>query len=193
MALPESGGQPDNSYGGKTQMATKTHTYVCKKGYAPEYKGREVRWQYWTTPEEAIQNGAFDSIETIMRYANAQLNIKKGHAVQAATVEKVKDADGKPTDKLANPSMTQSAMEALAAGVSAKATERTRGSGGGKQKDRAKAFDTAKDKAKAMAETATPDQLAALLSLGFITQEEHDAKLAAARNGGAAPAKARAK
>jgi len=164
-------------------MSAKTHTYVCNKGYAPEYKGRKVTWTIHTTPDEAIAAGDFDSLDTIMRYANAQLNIKRGHAIQKATLEQTKDADGKPTGTLANPNMTTAAMEQLAAATNATATERTR-TGEGKQKDRAKAYDTTKEKAKQILETATPEKLATLLELGFISKEEHDAKLAAISGGG---------
>lgn len=162
---------------------SRTHTYKCAKGYAPEYQGREVKWEVPTSIDEAVSSGQFENVDTILRYATAQLNIKKGHAIQAATVEQVKDADGKPTGKLANPNMTLAQMEQLAAATVAKASERTK-SGGGSQKDKAKAHETTKAKAKAMAETADPVKLAALLELGLISKEEHDTRLAAA-----APAK----
>lgn len=165
------------------------HTYTCNKGYAEQYKGREVSWDVPETTSEAIASGEFPDEKTLVRYAVAQLNIKKGHAIQDATVEKVKDDKGKDTDKLANPNLTLADMEKIARETKATATERAaKGTGG--QKAQAKAYATAKDKAKQIAENATPEKLATLLELGMISQEDHDARLAAIK-GGAAP-KARA-
>ena len=160
------------------------HTYTCNKGYADQYKGREVSWDVPETMKEAIESGEFPDEKTLVRYAVAQLNIKKGHAIQDATTEKKKDDKGKDTNELANPNLTLADMEKIARETKATATERAaKGTGG--QKAQAKAFATAKEKAKQIAENATPEKLATLLELGMISQEEHDARLAAV---GSAPA-----
>lgn len=156
----------------------RTHTYVLNKGYTDEYKGRKVSWEVPTTVAEAIERGFFDSEDTIVREAVNQLNIKRGHAIQKATIEQLKDAEGKPNGTLANPSMTVASMEQLAVSVVAKKSDRTRGVGGA-AKDRAKRFDTTATKAKEIAATASPEKLATLLELGLISQEEHDTRLAA--------------
>lgn len=154
------------------------HTYKLNKGYADEYKGREISWDVPTTMKEAIEGGFFDSEETVVRQAVNQLNISRGHAIQAATVEQTKDAEGKPTGKLANPNLTTAAMEQIALAVVAKKSDRQRGVGGA-AKDRAKKYDTTATKAKEIAATASPERLATLLELGLISQEEHDTRLAA--------------
>lgn len=154
------------------------HTYTCAKGYAESYKGREVSWDVPETAEEGIKSGEFPDEKTIMRYATAQLNIKKGHAVMDATNEQAKGEDGKPTGKLANPNMTLADMEKIARSTIATASDRAaKGTGG--QKVQAKKFATAQDKAKQIVENATPEKLAVLLEVGLIDQTEHDARLAA--------------
>jgi hypothetical protein len=149
------------------------HTYTADKGYAEAYKGREVTWDVPETVEEAIRSGEFEDEATLVRYATAQLNIKKGHAIQRATVAKDKDGN------LANPNMTLADMEKIAADTKAKKDERQKGGKAKVEKENAKKFDTAAQKAKAIAENASPEKLATLLELGFITQEEHDSRLAA--------------
>lgn len=153
------------------------HTYTCDKGYAENYKGREVSWDVPETVEEAVRSGQFEDEKTLVRYATAQLNIKKGHAIQRATVAKDKEGN------LANPNMTLADMEKIAAETVAKKDERTKGGKAKVEKEQAKKFATAAEKAKAALETATPEKLATLLELGFITQDEHDARLAALKGG----------
>lgn len=169
----------------------RTHTYTCAKGYADQYKTREVKWDVYTTPDEAIAAGQFDSIETIMQYANAQLNIRKGHAIQDATQEQVKGEDGKPTGKLVRPSMSLKDMEDLAASTVAKKIERAEKGSGGVKKLAAQA-QTTKTKAQAMlsSDSLTEGKLAALLELEQIDQATYDAKLAELKaKKGKAPAK----
>lgn len=148
------------------------HTYTCNKGYAEQYKGREVSWDVPETVEEAIKSGEFADEKTLVRYAVAQLNIKKGHAIQDATQEKDKEG------KLVNPSMTLADMEKIARDTKATLSERSAPGTGG-VKGKAKKFDTTAQKAKQIAENATPEKLATLLELGLIDQSEHDARLAA--------------
>lgn len=160
----------------------RTHTYTCAKGYAEQYKNREVKWQVPETVAESVASGEFPDEKTLVRYATAQLNIKKGHAIQDATQELAKDAEGKAiAGKLARPNLTLADMEKIAADTKATATERSaKGTGG--QKAQAKQFQTIQDKARKMAETATPEKLAMLLELGSIDQATHDARLAAIKS-----------
>jgi hypothetical protein len=161
-------------------MSTKRHIYTANKGYADQYKGREIGWTVYTTAEEAIAAGQFDSAETIMQYANAQLNIKKGHAIQAATVELAKDKDGKQIPgQLVNPALSTADMEKLAESTVATKIDRApKGSGG--QKTLAKKAQTTAEKAKDMLASAnlTKEKLDTLLELEQIDQATYDAKLA---------------
>lgn len=144
----------------------RTHIYIPKKGYADQYKGLKITWDVPETIEEAISSGQFPDEKTIVRKAVNQLNIERGHAIQRATVEKVKDADGKETAELANPNLTVAQMEAIARSVNASATVRGR-SAGGSVKERAEKFATSQQKAKELAATASPETLAALAALGY--------------------------
>lgn len=156
----------------------RTHTYTCAKGYADKYKGREVKWQVPETVAEAIESGQFPDEKTIVRYATAQLNIRKGHAIQDATQETTKDAEGKSTGVLVNDNLSLAQMEKIAADVVASATERTRTGGAGGQKAAATKFTSAQEKANAKLASATAEQVADWLDLGIITQEQADARLA---------------
>jgi hypothetical protein len=147
----------------------RTHTYTCAKGYADQYKGREIKWQVPETMEEAISSGEFKDERTLVRYATAQLNIRKGHAVQDATKETI-GGEGPDKDNLKNTNMTTAALETIAAGVKADGTERTR-SGGGSQKVKAEKLDTAKQKAAQIAQTNDPAKLALLRELGLLDEE----------------------
>lgn len=147
----------------------RTHTYTCNKGYADEYKGREVSWQVPETVEEAIASGEFKDEKTIVRYAVAQLNIRKGHAVQDYTKETITE-DGPDKGKLKNPNATTAQLESVAAGIKADGNERTR-TGGGSQKVKAAQLDTAKQKAAAIAATADPAKLAVLRELGLLPDD----------------------
>lgn len=155
----------------------KTHTYVCNKGYADQYKGREVKWERGVTMAESIARGEFPDEETLVNAAQAQLNIKRGHAIQAATVEQVKDADGKPTGELVNPSLSLSDMEKIARETVMTKSDRTRVPGGG-QKVAAQKFTTAKDKIAAKLATATEEQIADWLDLGLIDEAQATARRA---------------
>src|SRR5436853_1899395 len=92
----------------------RTHTYTCAKGYAEKYKGREVSWPVPESVTEAIESGEFKDEKPLVRYAVAQLNIRKGHAIQDATVATVKDAEGKDTGKLVSPDLSLKDMEKIA-------------------------------------------------------------------------------
>lgn len=143
----------------------RTHTYTCNKGYADEYKGREVSWQVPQTVEEAISSGEFKDEATIVAYATAQLNIRKGHAIQAATKEENEDGT------LKNPHLSVADMEKIAADTKADGVTRTR-SGGGSQKAKAEKLDTAKQKAAEIAARETdPAKLAMLRELGLLPDE----------------------
>lgn len=159
----------------------RTHTYTCNKGYADKYKNREVSWQVPETVAEAIESGEFKDEKTLVRNAVAQLNIRKGHAIQDATVATVKDAEGKDTGKLINPDLSIRDMEKIARETRATGEERLRA--GGNQKVRAEKFATAKQKAAEKAKTATPEQLAILRDLGLLDEAP------AATNGEAPAAK----
>lgn len=160
----------------------RTHTYTCAKGYAEKYKGREISWPVPESVAEAIESGEFKDEKTLVRYAVAQLNIRKGHAIQAATVETVKDADGKDTGKLVNADLSVKDMEKIARETRATGDERVRA--GGNQKVRAEKFATAKTKAAEKIKTATPEQIALMRELGLI--DEADAAANGAKS--AAPA-----
>jgi hypothetical protein len=163
----------------------RTHTYVCNKGYADKYKGREVKWQVGETVAESIERGEFPDEKTLVRAAQAQLNIKRGHAIQAATVEKTKDAEGKETDVLVNPDLSLADMEKIAAETVMTASSVTRTPGGG-QKVAAQKFTSAKEKIAAKLATATEEQIADWLDLGLIDEAQaagRRAELANAKGG----------
>lgn len=159
-------------------MAVRTHTYVCAKGYADKYKGREVKWQSGTTVAESIARGEFPDEETLVYAAQKQLDVKRGHAIQAATVEVTKDAEGKDTTTLVNPDLSLAQMEKIAAETVFTAPTRTRTAGAGGQKAAATKFSSARDKAAAKLPTATAEQVAEWLEYELITQEQADARLA---------------
>jgi Arc/MetJ-type ribon-helix-helix transcriptional regulator len=148
----------------------RTHTYTAAKGYAEKYKGREISWPVPESVTEAVESGEFKDEKTLVRYAVAQLNIRKGHAIQAATVETVKDAEGKDTGKLVSPDLSVKDMEKIARETRATGDERIRA--GGNQKVRAEKFATAKQKAAERAKNATPEQLAILRDLGLLDEAE---------------------
>lgn len=147
----------------------RTNTYTCNKGYAEEYKGREVSWQVPQSVEEAISSGEFKDEETIVALAVAQLNIRKGHAIMDATKEVI-GGEGKDKDSLKFPHMSTADMEKTAADVRADGV-RTR-SAGGSQKAKAEKLDTAKQKAvEIAAREKDPAKLALLRELGLLPDE----------------------
>lgn len=162
----------------------RTHTYVCNKGYADGYKGREVKWQVGETVEESIARGEFPDEKTLVRAAQAQLNVKRGHAIQAATVEQKKDAEGKETGELVNPNLSLAEMEKIAADTVMTETTRTRTAGAGGQKAAAQKFTSAQEKINAKLANATEDQLSDWLDLGLITEEQAATRREALAAGG---------
>lgn len=141
----------------------RTHTFKLGKGYAPEYVGREITWQVPQTVEEAIASGEFKDEATLVGYATAQLNIRKGHAVMDATKEKGED------DRLANPAMSASAMEAVAAGVKADGI-RAKGTGTGGAKVKAAKFEAVASKVQNSLKDASPEKIALLRELGLLPE-----------------------
>lgn len=167
----------------------RTHTYTCNKGYADEYKGREVSWQVPQTVEEAISSGEFKDEATLVAYAVAQLNIRKGHAIQDAT-KAVVGGEGPDKDNLANPHMTTADMEKVAADTKADGV-RARAAGGS-QKAKAEKFESTKAKAREIAARETdPVKLALLRELGMLDDEPAPAATPAANPAPEKPAKAR--
>lgn len=161
----------------------RTHTYTCNKGYAEEYKGREVSWQVPQTVEEAVSSGEFKDEATLVAYAVAQLNIRKGHAIQDATKALV-GGEGPDKDSLANPHMTVADMEKVAASTKADGVRQR--TGGGSQKVKAQALDTAKQRAAEIASRETdPAKIAMLRELGLLPAEDATATetTAPAKNG----------
>jgi hypothetical protein len=140
----------------------RTHTYTCAKGYADKYKKREISWPVPETVQEAIESGEFKDERTLVRYAVAQLNIRKGHAIQAATVEENEDKT------LKFPDLSVKQMENIARETRATGDERIRA--GGNQKVRAEKFATAKTRAAEIAKTADPAKLALLKELGLVDE-----------------------
>lgn len=140
----------------------RTHTYTCNKGYAEKYKGREISWPVPETVQEAVESGEFKDEKALVRYAVAQLNIRKGHAIQAATVEQNEDKT------LKFPDLSVKDMERIARETRATGDERTRV--GGNQKVRAEKFATAKSKAAEIAATNDPAKIALLKELGLLDE-----------------------
>jgi len=162
----------------------RTHTYVCAKGYADKYKGREVKWQSGTTVAESIARGEFPDEETLVYAAQKQLDVRRGHAIQDATQELKKDADGKEIPgQLVNPDLSLADMERIAAETVFTKTTRERVPGGG-QKVAAQKFTTAKEKVAAKLATATEDQINDWLGFELITQEQAAARLAEIKEAG---------
>jgi hypothetical protein len=159
----------------------RTHTYTCAKGYADQYKKREVSWPVPETLAEAIESGEFKDEKTLVRYAVAQLNIRKGHAIQAATVEENEDKT------LKFPSLSVKDMEKIARETRATGDERVRA--GGNQKVRAEKFATTKTKAAEIAKTADPAKIALLKELGLLDEAPATAAPAAAPAAPAAPSR----
>lgn len=140
----------------------RTHTYTAAKGYADKYKKREISWPVPETLAEAVESGEFKDEKTVVRYAVAQLNIRKGHAIQAATVEENEDKT------LKFPDLSVKDMEKIARETRATGDERVRA--GGNQKVRAEKYATTKSKAIEAAKTATPEQIALMKSLGLLDE-----------------------
>jgi hypothetical protein len=139
----------------------RTHTYICKKGYPEKFKGTEIRWQVPQNVAEAISSGQFKDEDTIVAYAVAQLNIRKGHAISDAVNEKDKDGKAVGLD-LTTADLTKIAEDVKADGV------RTRTAGGVTQKEAKEKLTTAKTKAAELAKTADPAKLAMLRELGLL-------------------------
>ena len=146
-------------------MGVKTHTYEFAKGSLPEFEGKTITWETYSTPEEAIKAGEYDSMDTIMRYANAQLNIKKGHAAQRFTKQKPKKNEDGTITGIDGSKAPLAEVAKIARGTVATATERTRD--GISQKDAAKKFKTAQQTIRAKAATLSPETLAELKAAGF--------------------------
>lgn len=156
----------------------RTHTYTAAKGYADKYKKREISWPVPETLAEAIESGEFKDEKTVVRYAVAQLNIRKGHAIAAATIEENEDKT------LKFPDLSVKDMERIARETRATGDERIRA--GGNQKVRAEKFATAKTRAAEVAKTADPAKLALLRELGLLDEA---APAAAVPSATIAPAK----
>jgi len=156
----------------------RTHTYVCAKGYAEEYKGRNVKWQSGKTLAAALARGEFPDEATLVYAAQKQLDVKRGHAIQAATVEVTKDAEGKDTTTLANPNLSLAAMEKIAAETVFTAPTRTRIAGGGGQKVAAQKFTSAQEKIATKLPTATAENIAEWIEYGLITEDMAAGRLA---------------
>lgn len=142
----------------------RTHTYTMNKGYDAPHKGQSLNWEVPVNLSEAIPK-FFKDEATLVRTAVAQLNIKKGHAVQAASVERP-DKDGKGDDgsKLSIADLTKIASETM---MDTEIRER----GTGSQKENAKIGASAKQKAAELAKNATPAELALLRKLGLAPEE----------------------
>lgn len=156
----------------------RNHVYVCAKGYADKYKGREVKWQSGKLVADSIARGEFPDEATLVYAAQKQLDVKRGHAIQAATVEVLKDAEGKDTTTLANPDLSLADMERIAASTVFTAPTRTRTAGAGGQKVAAQKFTSAQEKINAKLPTATEDNVAEWLEFGLITDEQAAARRA---------------
>lgn len=158
----------------------RNHTYTFGKGYADSFKGQAISWpvgEIVGTPTQAQIDAAglselvgegkpFDSIQTFANYANAQLNIKKGHAVQDATKEvPTKDENGKTVGRDGS-KLTLADLSKIALEVRGTKSERARGEGS--VKARAEKHETAKKVAAEKAKTYSPEQLKVLADLGML-------------------------
>ncbi len=150
----------------------RNHVYVCNKGYADQYKGREVKWQSGKLVADSLARGEFPDEATLVYAAQKQLDVKRGHAIQAATVEVTKDAEGNDTTTLANPNLSLADMERIAASTVFTAPTRTRTAGAGGQKVAAQKFTGAQEKVNAKLPTATEEQIADWLDMGLITEAQ---------------------
>lgn len=148
------------------------HIYVCAKGYAEQYKGREVKWESGTDVASSLARGEFPDEATLVYAAQKQLDVKRGHAIQAATVEVKKDAEGNDTTELANPTLSLADMERIAAATVFTAPTRTRTAGAGGQKAAAQKFTGAQEKVNAKLPSATEEQLSDWLDMGLISPEQ---------------------
>lgn len=154
----------------------RTHEYEMDKGYPDSHKGQTVTWNVPVTVDEAISGGFFKDAETLVRVAVAQLNIKRGHAVNKRVLDEKAPADQK----------TIAALSEYAATINYTEDLRERGKG-----TESKAAKKVIEKQRA---ALTEDRLAKLnpagldtmVEMGLLTVEERDAELArrkAAKNG----------
>lgn len=158
----------------------RNHTYTFGKGYADSFKGQAISWpvgEIVGTPTQAQidtaglselvgEGKSFDSIQTLANYANAQLNIKKGHAVQDATKEvPTKDESGKTVGRDGS-KLTLADLSQIALAIRATKSERVKGEGS--VKGRAEKLDTAKKVAAEKAKSYSPEQLKVLADLGML-------------------------
>ena len=172
------------------------HTYNFReKGYkGTAVVGQNIQWTRPSSIAEALKPGPdtngqpyFADEQTLLDYAVAQLNIRKGHAVQAAALGKNKDEEGN-----AIPAVTDLAGLAKI-GQSTVAERLTRRTGQPSQKDRAEKLTKVENKIRSKIETYTPEQLAFAVEAEIITQADMDAELARRGQGAAATGKRAAK
>ncbi len=142
----------------------RTHVYTMNKGYDAPHKGQSLSWEVPVNLSEAIPT-YFKDEATLVRTAVAQLNIKKGHAVQAASVERP-DKEGKGTD---GSTLTIADLTKIATDTMMDTEIRERGVGN--QKENAKLGATAKQKAAELSKNATPAEMALLRKLGLAPEE----------------------
>jgi hypothetical protein len=162
-------------------MSEKTHIYKFEKGSTEKTMGQEITWPVYTTPEEAIKAGAFDSMDTIMRYANAQLNIKKGHAAQRASKQKIKKNEDGTTSGVDGSTLSLAALADVARKTVATATERTRD--GLSQKEAAKRARTLQKNIQEKKASLSPETIAELRAAGFDVGDVAPASSAAPTKG----------
>ena len=152
--------------------------FTFKKGYEKSgLSGQKVTWQNGTTIEEALgpnpthpeQKPDFPSIESLLAYAYAQLDIRRGHAVKA---ELDAALEGDAEKKIAPRDLTLAEAEEIARKTTAGSTIRRAGTGAAAAKKKLDALTGG----NALAQH-DEEKLGALVTLGLITAEQRDAEL----------------
>ena len=160
--------------------------FTFKKGYEKSgLKGQKVTWTNGLNVAEALAPNAthpeqkpdFPSEEVLVAYAYAQLDIRRGHAVKA---ELDAAMEGDAEKNVAPRDLTLEEAEKIARSTTAGTKIRGRSGVGAAAKQVA-----AMAKAESLA-GHDAEKLAALRTLGLITQEQFDAEVA--RRGESAPA-----
>lgn len=161
------------------------HTYTLAKGYEKSALHKStVTWPVPDTiaealapnPDNAEGKPFFPSEQAILAAAVAQMNIRKGHGLNAEVLAAL---EGDAEKGVAARDLSGAEAEKIARGIVMGSTIRTRGKG--------KAVKEAGEKVVALTSDLsahTPEKLAAMVTLGLLDQSAVDAELAK-RSGGA--------
>ncbi len=149
--------------------------YTMAKGYPDSHKGKVISWNVPTSIRAILDGGFAPDEQTIAEVFVRQLNIKKGHAVQAAVLAK----DAKPEDVTLD-KLTEIGRKTVFGKITG---ERARGGKTAAVKQAAERAEKITGAALAKIRTYDESTLRTMLDVGVYTQEQVDAELARRASG----------